>query len=115
MSPLPNIREFSDNNLAESLSDSEELLALKYNKQMQWWWEAQECHKCEERKQQEQQEWEHCKHEEHKHCEREEREAQEACKRRDCKEREKSAHEEVRRGKVSAQQLKRQCPWGATN
>ena len=37
---LPNIREFDDVDLAESLSDSEELLALKYDKQMWWWWEA---------------------------------------------------------------------------
>ena len=34
MLSLPNIREFDDIDLTESLSDSEELLALKYEEQM---------------------------------------------------------------------------------
>ena len=111
MSLLPNIREFSDNDLAKSLSDSEELLTLKYDEWMRQRQEAQEhckCEECKRREQEEQECHEHeececCEHEEWEHCEHEVQEAWEARERRDRKEREKSARKEVRRGKVSAQ------------
>ena len=65
---------------------------------MQWRWEVRECCKCEE-----------CERHKQEECEvhkRKEREEQEACKRRSWEDREKSVHEEVRRGKVSAHHLK---------
>ena len=46
MSPLPNLRECGDNKLAESPSDTEELMALKFQERMQ-------------------QKQEQCEHEEH--------------------------------------------------
>ena len=48
MSPLPNLRECNDNELAELLSDSEDLLAAKYEEQMRQRWEACKRRKCEE-------------------------------------------------------------------
>ena len=50
MSLLPNIREFNDANLAESPSDSKELMALKYKEQLQWQREAREHQECKEHK-----------------------------------------------------------------
>ena len=99
MSSLPNIREFDDAELAESPSDSEELLLLKFKERMQrkrelWEQEQRECAECKAR-------------EARKRAEREEREAREWEAR---EEKEKVACEEVRLGKVSAQRLKRRCP-----
>ena len=75
MSSLPNLREYDDLNLAESPSDSEELMVLKFKERMQRKWEQRE---------------------------RKEREERDTRKRRSREERERSAREEVRRGKVSA-------------
>ena len=45
MSSLPNLREYDNLNLTESLSDSEELLTAKFEEQTRQRWEA---HKREE-------------------------------------------------------------------
>ena len=82
MSLLPNLREYDDVNLAELLSDSEELLMAKFKERTRRRREV-----CE---QQEQEEWE----------------VWEACERRSHEEREQTACKEVHRGKVSAQRLK---------
>ena len=48
MSSLPNLREYDDVDLTKSLSDSKELLALKYEEQMWQRWEVHEHHEHEE-------------------------------------------------------------------
>ena len=101
MLSLPNLREYDDVDLAESLSDSEEVLTAKFEEWTRRRREAserreqeeQECHECEE-------------HERHKREEREAQETREAHERRSREEREQTAHEVVCRGKVSAQCLK---------
>ena len=101
MSLLPNLREYDNVDLAELLSDSEELFVAKFEERTQWRWEAHERQEREER--------ERCKCEEceHRECEeREAREAWEARERRSREAREQTAREEVRRGKVSTHRLK---------
>ena len=96
---LPNLREYNNNDLTESPSDSEELLAAKYE---EWMWQRWEAHE----------EWEAREHleceaqEASKQAEHKEWEEWEARKRRGHEEREKTVCEEVHRGKVSAQRLR---------
>ena len=114
MLSLPDLREFDDADLAESPSDSEEFLLLKFKERMrrkreQW-----------EREEHERWEREEREHEERERREREEREVQdraehEAWEAQSREERERSAREEVHRGKVSAGRRLQQRPWGATN
>ena len=40
MSSLPNLREYNNVNLAELLSDSEDLLTAKFEEQTRWRWEV---------------------------------------------------------------------------
>ena len=110
MSSLPNLREYDDLNLTESPSDSEELMALKFEERMRRKREQRERREREEREARERVE-----REVQEARERAEREAREARERRSREERERSAREEVHRGKVSAQRLKRRRPWGINN
>ena len=100
MLSLPNFREYDDVDLAESPNDSEALLAAKFTEWMRWRQEVCKHEECEE-----------CEAREHAECEAQEASEQAECKeqeewdarkRRGRKERERSAREEVRRGKVSA-------------
>ena len=95
MSPLPNLRECDDDELAKLPSDSEDTLAAKFAERMKRRREVRE------RKEREQRECE-----EREARERAEHEARDARERRSREERERSAREEVCRGKVSAQHLK---------
>ena len=110
MSPLPNLKECDDNELAESLSDSEDTLTAKFAERMKQRWEAHECEECEVRERAEHEAWEA-----RERAERKEQEERDTRKRQSREERERSAREEVRRGKVSAQRFRRQRPWGTTD
>ena len=117
MSSLPDLREFDNADLAESLSDSEEFLSLKFKERMRrkrerW---AREERERREREEREREERERREREEREARDRAEREAQEAREAQSQEERERSAREEVRRGKVSAGRLKRRRPRGVTN
>ena len=109
MSSLPSLRGFDDAELAESSSDSEELLALKFKERMR---------RKREQREREQREREECERAEHEACEareraeREEREVREAWERRAREEKERAAREEVRLGKVSAQRFRRHALGG---
>ena len=123
MSSLPDLREFDDADLAKLLSDSEEFLALKFKERMQqkrerWEREERERREQEEREREERERREREEHEARDRAECEAREAREVWEAREAQsreERERSVREEVHRGKVSAQRLKRRCPWGINN
>ena len=105
MSPLPNLRECDDDELAESPSDSEESLAAKFAERMRRRRELCEREERERRERKEREARERAEREVQEAWERAEREAQEAREaqeRQSREERERSAREEVRRGKVSA-------------
>ena len=53
MSSLPDLRECNDLDLAESPSDLEETMALKFNERMRWKWEQHERKEHERRKRKE--------------------------------------------------------------
>ena len=115
---LPNLREYDDLDLAESPSDSEELMALKFNERMRQKREQHKHEECEQREHEEREARERVEceaWEARERAEREEWEERDARERQSREERERSAREEVCRGKVSAQCFRRQHPWGTAN
>ena len=96
MSSLPDVREFDDKDLAESPSDSEEVLAAKYKERKWWRLEHRKHEECErqEREEHKCEECERCECEEHIACKTHKREVWKEWEQRE-------ACEEVHCGKVS--------------